>query len=103
MAILILILTFINIALIISIIRSLNAIHRTTRILGMYNLTIMQAEQLNLWKLRQDIYAWQKSLIAKEEYEAAQQTKAVLGNIEQLIKVYNQYLNTNYETDNKAN
>ena len=46
---------------------------------------IGDAEASNLWKIRQEIYDWQCRWAASDEYEAAQQAKIMIENIEGLI------------------
>ena len=49
---------------------------------------ITESSNCNLWKIRQEIYNWQCQWVEKEEYEAAQQAKLMLQNIEKLIKLH---------------
>lgn len=42
----------------------------------------------NLWKIRQEIYNWQQQWAARDEFEAAQQAKNMIQNIERLIEIH---------------
>ena len=42
----------------------------------------------NLWKIRQEIYNWQQQWAARDEFEAAQQAKNMMQNIERLIEIH---------------
>lgn len=46
------------------------------------------AEEMILWKIRQDVYNWQNMWASKEQYEDAQQAKIMIRNIEYLIENY---------------
>lgn len=53
------------------------------------------ANEAILWKIRQEIFTWQNQWAASEQYEAAQQAKIMLSNIEYLIENYRKNIKTN--------
>lgn len=54
----------------------------------------------NLWKIRQDIYNWQCQWIAREDYEAADQAKMMITDIEKQIKLLSKIIKDDKSKDN---
>lgn len=52
----------------------------------------------NLWKIRQEIYNWQQQWTARDEFEAAQQAKNMIQNIERLIEIHFKRVEENENT-----
>lgn len=49
----------------------------------------------NLWKNRQEIYNWMQQWAARDEFEAAQQAKNMIENIEKLIEIHTNRVHEN--------
>ena len=49
----------------------------------------------NLWKIRQEIYNWMQQWASKDEFDAAQQAKNMITNIESLINIHNKRIHEN--------
>jgi len=59
------------------------------------------AMELLLWKARQEVYTWQSLWVQAEQYEAAEQAKIVLQQMESMIKFHREQLKQNEKADNE--
>lgn len=60
------------------------------------------ALELLLWKTRQEVFTWQNLWVQAEQYEAAEQAKIVLQQIESMINFHRNQMKQNEKTDNKG-
>ena len=54
-----------------------------------------EAAVSNLWKIRQEIYGWMQHWAAQDEFDAAQQAKNMIANIEKLIEIHTNRVHEN--------
>lgn len=55
----------------------------------------------NLWKIRQEIYSWMQHWAAQDEFDAAQQAKNMIENIERLIEIHTKRVQENENNQRK--
>lgn len=54
-----------------------------------------EAAVSNLWKIRQEINGWMQHWASLDEFEAAQQAKNMITNIENLIEIHTKRVHEN--------
>lgn len=59
------------------------------------------AMELLLWKNRQEVYTWMQLWAQMEQYEAADQAKTVVQQMEAMINYHRNKTNENEKSDNK--
>lgn len=55
----------------------------------------------NLWKIRQEINGWMQHWAAQDEFDAAQQAKNMIENIERLIEIHTKRVQENEDNQRK--
>lgn len=60
-----------------------------------------EATVSNLWKIRQEINGWMQHWASLDEFEAAQQAKNMITNIENLIEIHTKRVHDNEDNQGK--
>lgn len=60
-----------------------------------------EAAVSNLWKIRQEINGWMQHWASLDEFEAAQQAKNMITNIENLIEIHTKRVHENEDNQGK--
>ena len=60
-----------------------------------------EAAVSNLWKIRQEINGWMQHWASLDEFEAAQQAKNMITNIENLIEIHTKRVHKNEDNQGK--